>query len=125
MPTQQIYRCADHLDACQFSQFWTEFKTLESTPDFDAITSGSTDQLRSAIASVLALTYRTAPLEVVTAALNTTEIAVDQDVVEQVTATTVTFHATSNNTKRGQVFQEGVSFTAIASMLHKSAMASQ
>ena len=119
-PVASIVKCAEHLDACQFSQFWVEFKTLETNPNFITITTRSTDQLRLAIASVLALSYRTAPLAVVTAALNTTTVV---GPMESVTATTVTFLPTPNNTKRGQIFQEGVSCSAIATMIHKNAAA--
>jgi hypothetical protein len=111
-----IYRCADHLDACQFAAFWEAFKTLEQHSAHVVIP--NTDQLRVAITSVLALTYRTAPLAVVTAALNAAPTV--GPYVEAVDATTVTFCATPNNTKRGQVFQEGVSFSAICTMMHKT-----
>lgn len=117
-PIGTIVKCAEHLDACQFSQFWMEFKALETNPDFITITTRSTDQLRLAIASVLSLSYRNAPLAVVTAALNTTTIV---GPVESVTATTVTFLPTPNNTKRGKIFQEGVSCSAIATMIHRNA----
>mmetsp|Transcript_9666 Transcript_9666/g.7941 ORF Transcript_9666/g.7941 Transcript_9666/m.7941 type:complete len:95 (+) Transcript_9666:93-377(+) len=82
----------------------------------------TTQKLRSGIAEVLAISYRSAPLSVVQAALNTTSsgdiselsevVSIDQDKVN--------FVATSDNTKRNRVFQEGVQFSSLASLVAKS-----
>jgi len=69
----------------------------------------------------MALTYRSASLKKVLTNLNmeSSSAATLKDIacIESVSADTVTFVAATNNTKRGRVFQEGVSYGAIANMM--------
>ena len=69
----------------------------------------------------MALTYKSASLEKVLANLNmeSSSAATIKDIscVESVEGNIVTFIAATDNTKRGRVFQEGVSYGAIANMM--------
>jgi CSN8/PSMD8/EIF3K family len=117
-----LCRCAELLDSCQFAQFWTLYKTLESNESLLPMVESGTDRLCQSIATVLALSYRTAPLSVVTSALHTDNVA---KYVESVNGDTVSFPATPDNTKRGRVFQEGVTFTEIATLMSKTRAAKE
>ena len=82
-------------------------------------------RLQMAILSALALTYQQVSAAVVTKALNIDSVAAvagldaKKDVVEKVDGETVYFVGTSDNSKRQRVFQEGVSFAAISSLMTK------
>lgn len=117
-----VFRCAELLDSCRFAEFWTLYKTLESNESLLPLVKSGTDHLCQSIASVLALSYRTAPLSVVTCALHTDNVA---KYVESVNGDTVSFAATADNTKRGRVFQEGVTFTEIATLMSKTRVAKE
>jgi hypothetical protein len=71
---------------------------------------------------VLQLSYRTAPLSVVQSALNTQNV---DDYVESVNGDLVSFTATADNTKRDRVFQEGVTFSEIATLMTKARVAKE
>mmetsp|Transcript_31422 Transcript_31422/g.47502 ORF Transcript_31422/g.47502 Transcript_31422/m.47502 type:complete len:220 (+) Transcript_31422:86-745(+) len=120
-----IIRCFNLIDSCKFKEFWTEFKKLEeSNMDLKSIcnSSATTQKLQSGIAQVLAISYRSAPLSVIKVALNTTSSDIISGVpeVESVSQDDVTFVATADNTKRNRVFQQGVQFSSIASLVAKS-----
>jgi hypothetical protein len=104
-PCATILKCADLLDSCQFEEFWTTLGGIQGD-----------DQCKS-LAS-----YRTAALSMVLSALNLKSgdaALVQMACVESVTGDVVTFVATADNTKRNRVFQEGVNFAAISSMMGK------
>jgi translation initiation factor 3 subunit K len=120
-PCATILKCGNLLDSCQFEEFWTTLGGIEGDDQCKSLVSGSTGQLQTAIAEVLALSYRTAALSMVLSALNVKsgDVLVKLACVESVTGDVVTFVATADNTKRNRVFQEGVNFGAISSMMGK------
>ena len=123
-PTASILHCADLLGSCKFGEFWKAFGGIsESDGKLKALLDSNkgTERLQRAIVNALALSYRTAPLSTVLVALNVTsgdEIRrLNHSSVESVTAETVSFVPTADNTKRNRVFQEGVNFSAISSLM--------
>mmetsp|Transcript_11287 Transcript_11287/g.17232 ORF Transcript_11287/g.17232 Transcript_11287/m.17232 type:complete len:270 (-) Transcript_11287:2201-3010(-) len=86
-PCATLVRCAELLEACQFSDFWPEFRKL-GIPEYGAREGETTvsedrkllsnavngtsasNQIRSNMIKILASTYRSAPLSVVLAALD-------------------------------------------------------
>lgn len=121
-PISTVLRCSKALDACTFIEFWDLFGTLSSCGDkyIEACVGRSTEVLQKGILEALSLTYRSASLEKVLANLKMESSAAAKlkgiACVESVSADTVTFVTTADNTKRGRVFQEGVSYSAIANM---------
>ena len=114
-----IIKCAELLDSCKFEEFWAAFSELKG----ESIVAGSTAKLQAAIAESLALSHRTAKLSTV---LSATKMASADDLtkagiscIESVSGDVVTFVASADNTKRNRVFQEGVNFSALASMMAK------
>ena len=108
--------------------------------------SSASNQLRSNIVHMLARTYRSAPLSKVLAALDfkdadslqkfasavmvsaegTSGSENETSVVEKIDVETVTFAATTDNTKRvGSAYKEAVSYNDVAAMIAKSALRSQ
>jgi CSN8/PSMD8/EIF3K family len=123
-PSTSILQCATLLDACKFDEFWKIYGTISATDDSlqaTLVANKGTERLQSAIVDVLALSYRTASLSTVLVALNVTSgeevTKLKHPNIESVTGDKVTFLASSDNTKRNRVFQEGVNFGAIASMM--------
>ena len=95
---------------------------MESDGTVGSLVKSSKERLCKAIAGVLALSYRSAPLAFVQAALD------EQDVskyVEKVDGDTVYFPSTADNTKRDRVFQEGVTFSEISTLIHKTTIAKE
>lgn len=80
----------------------------------------SKERLCKAIAGVLALSYRTAPLAFVQAALDEKDVS---KYVEKVDGDTACFPSTADNTKRDRVFQEGVTFNEISNLVQKTTTA--
>jgi translation initiation factor 3 subunit K len=127
-PCSTVLQCTNLLDGCEFVEFWKTFDTLSSVCGEDKYTKALLDSgrakktLQNGILQAMSLTYRSARLDTVLANLNMdsssasslTEIS---SCVESVSADTVTFVATTDNIKRGRVFQEGVSYGAIANMM--------
>lgn len=114
----EIAECAQQLNDCHFAAFWKSFSEL---PKQDAARRRRR-RLQQAIASVLALTYQRAPLAMVQAALddNSTNVE-DLEAIERVDGDIVVFVATRDNSKRERVYQEGVSFDTVTSLLAKIA----
>ena len=119
--------CADLLDSCRFSEFWTEYKTLGDDVGLKKLASTSEEKIRQGIVNVLALSYRSAPASVVSAALNLTDSAAvaKYDGIESASKDKVMFVETADNTKRGRVFQDSVDFSAISSLMSKASVTSQ
>ncbi|VEU36024.1 unnamed protein product [Pseudo-nitzschia multistriata] len=119
-PVSSVLRCCKALDACKFSEFWDLFGTLKGDKYMEVCVGRSTETVQKGILEAMALTYRTASLEKVLANLNMDASAAaklnDVPCVESVSSDTVTFVASSDNTKRSRVFQAGVSYSAIANM---------
>mmetsp|Transcript_28921 Transcript_28921/g.32437 ORF Transcript_28921/g.32437 Transcript_28921/m.32437 type:complete len:239 (+) Transcript_28921:185-901(+) len=132
-PCSTVLRCNNLLDSCKFVEFWETFESLSSSVNDEATgdkyikaiaEGGAKKDLQKGILQAMALTYRSARLDTVLANLNmdassaasVTEIST---CVESVGTDTVTFVATTDNIKRGRVFQEGVSYGALANMMSK------
>jgi translation initiation factor 3 subunit K len=125
-PCATILKCANLLESCSFTEFWQVFGGMEGDDQIKSVLAGpvsGTERLQRAIVQVLALTYRTSSLDKVLAALNMSSgdaiSKLNHACVESVSGDTVVFAATADNTKRNRVFQEGVNFGAIASMMAK------
>jgi len=135
-PMAGICRCADLMEACQFAEFWTEYNQVAGncskadSPVAKFSTSAfAISQLRHQILKLLSLVYRSAPMQLVLQALNadlaqltdflrTCEPAMK--LVEGATDTSLLFIANPDNTKRAQVFKEGIDYSVISSMMNKS-----
>jgi hypothetical protein len=114
-----IVKCAGLLDSCKFEEFWTAFAEING----ESKVAGATKKLQAAIAQSIALSHRTAKLAMV---LSSTKMASGDELskagiscIESVSGDIVTFVASTDNTKRNRVFQEGVNFSALASMMAK------
>lgn len=123
-PCASILTCVRLLESCKFNEFWLAFRGIEGSDAVKALVSGkSTEKLQRAIVEVLALTYRSASLDKVLSALSlpsADELSkLNHPCVESVGGEKVVFVATADNTKRKRVFQEGVNYAAIASMMAK------
>jgi hypothetical protein len=125
-------QCASLLDACLFTEFWTlysnAFVAAGSTDSDDgellvSLTKSAIPTLQKSILSVLALSYKEAPIQFVMDSLNVTSAediqSLSSPVVELVTETTVVFQPTIDNTKRQRVYQEGVSFSTVSALMQK------
>jgi hypothetical protein len=125
-------QCASLLDACLFSEFWTLYSNAfiaSSSTDSDdgellvSLTKSAIPTLQKSILSVLALSYKEAPIQFVMDSLNVARAddiqSLSSPVVESVTETTVVFLPTVDNTKRQRVYQEGVSFPTVSALIQK------
>ena len=122
-PISTVLRCNNLLDACEFVDFWKKFETLNTDGDkyVKALVGRATEVLQKGILDAMALTYRSASLEKVLANLNMDSSSAATlnglPCIESISGNTVKFVATADNTKRSRVFQEGVSYGAIANMM--------
>lgn len=122
-PISTVLRCNNLLDACDFVGFWKKFASLSDNGDkyIKALVDRATPVLQKGILEAMALTYRSASLDKVLANLNmeasSSATLSDISCVESVSGNTVAFVAGADNTKRSRVFQEGVSYGAIANMM--------
>ena len=122
-PITTALRCNNLLDACKFVEFWKKLGSLSDNGDkyIKALVDRATPVLQKGILEAMALTYRSASLEKVLANLNmeasSASTLTDISCVESVSGNIVTFVAGTDNTKRSRVFQEGVSYGAIANMM--------
>ncbi|GAX15436.1 translation initiation factor 3 subunit K [Fistulifera solaris] len=120
-----IQTCLTHLSACQFAEFWKTYEALESSADVvvAGLAKRSVARLQASILQVLALTFKEAPTSVVSKALRGITAAditaLQSPVVQSASADCVVFAASADNTKREKVYQEGVSFSTIGSLLSK------
>ena len=116
-PCASIQAAADQLQACQFATFW---ETCQNTPALQTLLSaGARRRLQTAILSVLACTYKEAPTALVLQALqaSSTKDLEGEAAVESANDTSVVFVSTADNTKRQRVYQKGVNFSTISSLL--------
>lgn len=127
-PCSSIFKCSEHLKSCHFSEFWkvyTSSLVTCSDPIIQQLATKSIGLMQQSILTVLALSYKIAPTPVVMAACNVPSnleaITKSSTVVDSITSDSVVFKATPDNTKRQRVYQEGVSFTTISSLLQKMA----
>jgi translation initiation factor 3 subunit K len=122
-PSATILKCGDLMKSCKFVEFWETLALIEGDEKVKSLASGSDEKFQRAILEVLALTYKTAKSSQVLAALkmtSTDEISkLSHPCVESISGDVVVFTASAENTKRNRVFQEGVNFGAIASMMAK------
>jgi translation initiation factor 3 subunit K len=124
-PFATIGKCSEQLDSCEFTEFWKTFALLQKSPDaaIQSLAASAVGKLQGSILSTLALSYKQAPALVVLTALNATAVndisQLKNSVVESVSQDTVVFVASADNTKRKRVYQEGVNFTAISSLMAK------
>lgn len=118
-----ILACAGLLDSCKFTEFWPAFSALGGDDSVKALVGASKEKMQRGIVEVLALTYRTASLSRVLEALNMSsgdELSkLKHPSIEAVDGEKVVFVASADNTKRNRVFQEGINFGAISSMMAK------
>eukprot|EP00591_Stephanopyxis_turris_P004412 CAMPEP_0195523278 /NCGR_PEP_ID=MMETSP0794_2-20130614/22259_1 /TAXON_ID=515487 /ORGANISM="Stephanopyxis turris, Strain CCMP 815" /LENGTH=239 /DNA_ID=CAMNT_0040653237 /DNA_START=112 /DNA_END=831 /DNA_ORIENTATION=+ len=134
-PCASLVRCAELLENCQFSSFWSTFRQI-GTHDTDpssallksaAASPANADKLRSSILTTLTLTYRTAPLSVVLSCLDLADssalnafmdrVPEAKKVITSVAVDEVTFVATGDNTKRSRVYKEEINFGSIANLV--------
>lgn len=133
-PTATALRCSALLDECRFASMWTEHASLaalaaEGPESLRALVTGpGRAALQRSVLRTLALTYRSAKLDTVLASADLPSadalVALGEPCVRSVAGDVVTFAETPDNTKRSRVFQEGVSYGAIANMMAKVVAAS-
>jgi hypothetical protein len=124
-PCLAVLECGQLLDSCQFVEFWKSLAKVSSTEDVSmkALVDRSTEKLQRGILQAISLTYKSANLDKVLASLNLKDVAgltqLKEPCVESVSGDTVIFVASADNTKRHRVFQEGLSYNAIANLMAK------
>ncbi len=122
-PCSSILACSGLLDSCKFTEFWPAFSALEGNDITKPLAIAAKEKMQRGIVEVLSLTYRTASLSKVLESLNMSSAAeltkLSHPCVESVEGDKVVFAASVDNTKRSRLFQEGVNFSTIASMMAK------
>lgn len=116
-PYPTLIRCADLLDSCQFTEFWTVFHSIVEADDCELVSklSKSThakNALRKSILNALARTFKSTKLSYVLEQLgDETDAFLKQQtsIVEKVDSDSdsIIFYDTVGNTKRDKVNQEG------------------
>jgi translation initiation factor 3 subunit K len=134
-PVRDVLRCHELLESCSFGEFWEALHGLSTSSAAVGVFAGddrTVTALRRGVVRVLSWTYRTAPLSTVIGALQLPSSNVDlvpllqnDPCVRSVDGGIVEFVPTPDNTKRGRVFQEGVSYTALANLMSKVSAAPQ
>jgi hypothetical protein len=118
-----VLKFARLLEDCKFPEFWESVGNFSEDDNIKNMIIRNTDKLQKDILEVLALTYKTLSVKKVLVALNLKSADALSKLkcksVESVSGENVVFVATPDNTKRNRVFQEGVNFGAIASMMAK------
>lgn len=107
-----IQKCWECLQACQFADFWTAFDSImqkESVTNVDAIA-----KLQGHILSRLQLSYKSAPKALVERALNVTTLPPTLNVQGE----SVVFADSVHNTPRVRVYQSGMPFASVNTLLH-------
>ena len=128
-PVASIIQCHSLLDGCQFVEFWERFDKLSEHDELKSFVGATKtkETLQREILQVLSLTYKSIPVDKVLKLVNMksgSEVTqLNDSCVESVTDKTVTFVSTPDNTKRNRVFQEGVSYGALANLMSKVAAA--
>jgi hypothetical protein len=127
-PCATIFQCYEHLTACHFTEFWQTYEGLlqyNTDPRLQQVAKDHIPALQQAIVGVLALTFKEAPTTTVLLALNVENIAavaaLKSPAIVSASDSSVVFVGTPDNTKRQRVYQEGVSFNAVSSLLNKMA----
>jgi len=126
-PCFTIFKCSEHLIACHFAEFWKVYASLQNSSDtvVQEMAAKFIPNIQAAILAVLALSYKEAPAAIVLTALNVDKVtavnSLKSPVVASISQDTVVFVATADNTKRQRVYQEGVGFSAVSSLLNKIA----
>lgn len=120
-PCRTIFECSELLSTCRYKEFWSTYDSLQqsSYPVIQKMAQSSVPKLQAAVLQTLALSYRNAPLPFVLQSLNTKSLP-DQSLCS-VSGDKVVFTATADNTKRERVYQEGISFSTVTSLLQKMA----
>mmetsp|Transcript_21490 Transcript_21490/g.27094 ORF Transcript_21490/g.27094 Transcript_21490/m.27094 type:complete len:252 (-) Transcript_21490:93-848(-) len=121
-PYPTLIRCADLLDSCQFSEFWSVFHSIENNSgDYEMVSKLSKSfhaksALRKSILNTLSLSFKSTKLSYVLGQLdfekdNESEVLLkgESDVVEQFNDASDSIIFTDNieNTKRNKVNLEG------------------
>lgn len=118
-PVATILLCYNQLEACQFVEFWKTYASLQTKGSVADLAKKSVPRLQKSILSVLRLTYKTAPVDVVTKALNVSSLADVEGV--SVKGDTVTIGGALSEKPREQVYQEGnVTYSKIHALLGKT-----
>jgi hypothetical protein len=131
-PCCTVYKCADQLKSCHFDEFWKLYQNslLNSTdPIARNVANRLIRRMQESILVVLALSYKVAPLRIVQKAIGADVVEYHDvihkpskdSVVESVQDQNVIFKASLDNTKRQRVYQEGVSFGTVSTLLQKIA----
>jgi len=127
-PVVSVLKCSAAATACQFAAFWKAYDALlqySADPAIAAMAQQSKPARQHAILGMLALSYQEAPTAIVLQAINVASVAdleqLQSPVVRAVSAETVTFASTADNTKRQRVFVEGATFQTVHSLLSKMA----
>jgi hypothetical protein len=126
-PCLTIFKCSEHLTACHFAEFWKDLASLQCSSDtvVQQMATKFIPGIQAAILGVLALSYKEATAATVLTAVNVDNVtdisSLKSPVVASVSQDTIVFVATADNTKRQRVYQEGVSFSAVSSLLNKIA----
>lgn len=120
-PCDSVKTCFQQLEACQFTQFWESYASLQSSPLASALNAGTVETFQMAILQVLPLTYKEAPASVVLRAIKADSIdtvkALNHAAVESVSNDAVVFVSTGDNTKRQRVYQESLNFESISQLM--------
>lgn len=124
-----LQKLVDQWNACQFEHFWKTYgELLESDANLKAPATAAMPKLQVAVAQVLALTYRQAPVSLVQAAVNVSSaseisqvLGGKSSVVESIQNDMVVFTPSADNTKRQRVYQQGVNFAAVSALLSEVA----
>lgn len=118
-----VLSCSALLEACKFSDFWSAFSALTGNEGIKQIVGSSKQKMQRGIVEALSLTYRTVSLSKVLESANMSSVdelnKLGHPCIESLSGDKVSFVATADNTKRTRVFQEGVNFSAISSMMAK------
>ena len=122
-----VLQCSAAATACQFVELWKTYEGLRNysaDPAIARLALTSIPTLQQAILRNLALSYQTAPTDLVLKATNMASVAeleqISSAVVASVTGDVVTFVSTSDNTKRQRVFVEGATFHTVSALLAKN-----
>lgn len=122
-----VLECSAAATACQFADLWKSYEGLQNysaDPAIAHLAKTSIPTLQQTVLRNLALTYHTAPTDLVLKAVNASSVSeleqISSLVVASVTADEVIFVSTPDNTKRQRVFVEGATFNTVSALLAKN-----